>query len=140
MISETGLTKSGHRSFHALDNTASRRFLIIEADCGPLDQQAAVIWHLAKLGPLAAVVFSGSKSLHGWFFCERTPEDMLLKFMRYAVSLGADKRRWLRSQFCRMPDGRRSDAKTSTALSSCGLYGIAAGRQALLYFNPEVIR
>jgi hypothetical protein len=140
MTRETGLTKEGHQSFHSLDNTGPRRFLIIEADCGGLDQQAAVIWHLAKVAPLAAVVFSGSKSLHGWFVCKGASEDILLRFMRYAVSLGADKRMWLRSQFCRMPDGRRCDGKTSTALASCRLEGIAAGRQALLYFNPHVIR
>jgi hypothetical protein len=139
MTGETGLTKTGRRSFHCLDNTGPRRFLIVEADCGGLDQQAAVIWHLGTLAPLAAVVFSGSKSLHGWFFCERTSEDTLLRFMRYAVSLGGDKRMWLRSQFCRMPDGCRSDSN-SELLSSCGLEGIPAGRQALVYFNPELVR
>ena len=140
MTSATGLTKSGRTSFHTLANTGARRFLIVEADHGPLDQQAAVIWHLATLAPLAIVVFSGSKSLHGWFFCEETPEDKLLKFMRYAVSLGADKRMWLRSQFCRIPDGCRSDGKSSDALALCGWDGIPPGRQALLYFNPQVIQ
>lgn len=139
MTSETGRTKGGRESFHSLDNTGPRRFLIVEADCGGLDQQAAVIWHLAKLAPLAAVVCSGSKSLHGWFFCEGASENTLLKFMRYAVSLGADKRMWLRSQFCRMPDGSQIGSN-SEQLSSCGLEGIPAGRQALLYFNPEVVR
>jgi hypothetical protein len=140
MTNQTGLTKSGRESCHSLNNTGARRFLIIEADRGSLDQQAAVIGHLASHAPLAAVVFSGSKSLHGWFVCGRTPEETLLRFMRYAVSLGADKKMWLRSQFCRIPDGRRSDEKTSDALSLCGVKGIPAGRQALLYFNPEVIQ
>lgn len=138
MTSEMGLTKSGRSSYHALANTGPRRFLIIEADRGPLDQQAAVIWHLATMAPLAIVVFSGSKSLHAWFFCEGTPEDRLLKFMRYAVSLGADKRMWLRSQFSRMPDGCRSDGKSSNALALWD--GIPPGRQALLYFNPQAIQ
>jgi hypothetical protein len=140
MTSETGLTKNGRTSCHSLDNTGPRRFLIIEADRGDLNQQAAVIGHLATYAPLAAVVFSGSKSLHGWFFCIQTPEDTSLRFMKYAVSLGADKRMWLRSQFCRIPDGRRSDGKSNEALALCGLKGIQAGLQALLYFNPEVIR
>lgn len=140
MTSETGLTKSGRTSYHTLANTGPRRFLIVEADRGPLEQQAAVIWHLATLAPLAIVVFSGSKSLHGWFVCEGIPEDKLLKFMRYAVSLGADKRMWLRSQFCRMPDGRRSDGKNSDALTLLGWDGIPPGRQALLYFNPQAIQ
>jgi hypothetical protein len=140
MTNETGLTKDGRESCHTLDNTGPRRFLVIEADRGHLDQQAAVIGHLATYAPLAAVVFSGSKSLHGWFFCKGTSEDTLLRFMRYAVSLGADKRMWLPSQFCRMPDGCRSDRKTSTTLSSCGLVGIPTGRQALIYLNPHVVR
>jgi hypothetical protein len=59
---------------HSLANTGPRRYLIIEADCGDLHQQAAVIWHLAKIAPLAAVVFSGSKSLHGWYFCGNESE------------------------------------------------------------------
>ena len=139
MTTEIGLTKSGRKSFHSLDNTGPRRFLIIEADRGDLDQQAAVIAHLGGYAPLAAVVFSGSRSLHGWFFCKRTSEGKLLKFMRYAVSLGADPRMWLRSQFCRIPDGRRFDGKSSVALSLCGLNGIPAGRQALIYLDPKVI-
>ena len=140
MVSETGLTKSGRLSQHSLANTGPRRYQIIEADRGDLRQQAAVIWHLAKIAPLAAVVFSGSRSLHGWFFCEGESEDTLLKFMTLAVSLGADSRMWLRSQFCRMPDGQRRDGKNSQALSSCRLDGIPAGRQALIYLDPHVIR
>jgi hypothetical protein len=140
MTSETGLTKSGRKSYHSLDNTGPRSFLIIEADRGGLDQQAAVINHLGGYAPLAAVVFSGSKSLHGWFVCAQTSEDTLLRFMRYAVSLGADRRMWLPSQFCRMPDGRRSDGKGGEALSACGLKGISPGQQALLYLDPEVVR
>jgi hypothetical protein len=140
MTSETGLTKSGCKSYHSLNNTGPRRFLIIEADRGSLDQQAAVIGHLATLAPLAAVVFSGSKSLHGWFVCKGTSEETLLRFMKYAVSLGADKRMWVPSQFCRMPDGRRSDGKGSEALLACGLKGISPGQQALLYLNPEVVQ
>jgi hypothetical protein len=139
MISETGLTKSGRRSHHSLANTGPRRYLIIEADCGDLCQQAAVIWHLAKIAPLAVVVFSGSRSLHGWFFCEGEPEDKLLKFMQLAVSLGADSKMWLRSQFCRVPDARRSDNKNSDALKLCGWDDISLGRQAILYFNPQAI-
>ena len=140
MIAETGLTKNGRLSQHSLANTGPRRFLIIEADCGDLHQQAAVIWHLAKTAPLAAVVFSGSKSLHGFFFCEGEPEEELLEFMKDAVSLGADPRMWLRSQFCRMPDGWRSDAKSSDALKQCGWDHIPHGRQAMLYFNPQAIQ
>jgi hypothetical protein len=114
--------------------------VIIEADCGGLDQQAAVIWHLAKYAPLAAVVFSGSKSLHGWFYCKGASEEQLSKFMKYAVSLGADKRMWLPSQFCRMPGGYRMDPKRTDALRLYGWDDVPIGRQALLYFNPQALQ
>ena len=140
MINQKGLTKSGRKSCHCLANTGPRRFLIIEADRGGLRQQAAVIWHLAKIAPLAAVVFSGSKSLHGWFFCEGESEDKLLRFMKYAVSLGADKRMWLPSQFCRLPDACRLDGKSTDALKLCGWDDVPLGRQSLLYFNPQALQ
>jgi hypothetical protein len=139
MTHEMGVTKKGYQSHHSLENTAARRFLIIESDQGQLDQQAAVIWHLGNFGALAAIVFSGNKSVHGWFACNQATDNTLLRFMRYAVSLGADNRMWLRSQFCRIPDGRRSDAKKSAALLMSGVKGVPAGRQALIYLNPEVI-
>jgi hypothetical protein len=44
--------------------------------------------------------------------------------MRYAVSLGADKQLWTRSQFARMPDGTRDNGN----------------RQVVYFFHKEVIR
>ena len=35
--------------------------------------------------------------------------------MRYAVSLGADPATWTRSQFVRMPEGRRDNGQRQTA-------------------------
>jgi hypothetical protein len=98
-------------SAHTLDNTGPRRFLIVEFDKGTSDQHAAVLLHLAGFAPMACVVHSGGKSLHGWFFVEGQPDDKALKFFRYAVSLGADPAIWTRSQFVRMPDGTRDNGK-----------------------------
>jgi len=140
MFAQKGLTKRGYSSFHSLANTGPRRFIVVEFDKGHLDQQAAVIWHLARYAPLALVVFSGSKSLHGWFFCAGQPEDKLMRFFDYAHSLGADSATWRRSQFVRMPDGKRSDGKTSNALELAGIADVPPGRQVVLYFNPEVIQ
>jgi hypothetical protein len=140
MTAEVGTTKQGRQSFHALDNTGPRKYLVIEADRGGLDQQSAVLVHLGMFAPLAAVVFSGSKSLHGWFPCASKPEDTLLRFMHYAVSLGADRKMWLRSQFARIPDGHRADGKWSDALSEAGLKGTPRGQQTVVYFNPEVLK
>jgi hypothetical protein len=67
-------------------------------------------------------------------------EDKLRRFFDYAVSLGADPRTWLRSQFVRMPDGKRVDGKTSDALKLAGIENVPRSRQAVLYFNSEVIQ
>ncbi|HEU5313191.1 MAG TPA: hypothetical protein VFU08_05140 [Candidatus Udaeobacter sp.] len=140
MSSQKGRTKRGKLSFHTESNTGPRRFLIVEFDRGTLDQQAALLWHLARFAPLALGVFSGGKSAHGWFFCQGQPEDKLRRFFDYAVSLGADPRTWLRSQFVRMPDGKRVDGKTSDALKLAGIENVPRSRQAVLYFNSEVIQ
>jgi hypothetical protein len=79
------------------------------------DLCAALILELSRVAPLASVVHSGGKSLHAWFYCSNQKEEDLHKFMRYAVSLGADSHTWLRSQFVRMPDGCRSNGKRQTA-------------------------
>jgi hypothetical protein len=140
MSAQRGRTQQGKRSFHCLENTGSRRFLIIEFDRGAVDEQAALLWHLAQFAPLAMVVFSGNKSVHSWFFCAGQPEDKLKRFFDYAHSLGADSRMWTRCQFARMPDGIRSDGKSSDALPAAGIQNVPRGRQAVLYFRPEVIR
>jgi hypothetical protein len=139
MTACTGLTKEGKESTHALSSTGPRRFLVVECDFSiyardgktetkfaPLirkldrggfsvaDICAAVLLHLAQFAPLVCAVHSGGKSLHGWFFVHGQPEEAILKFFRYAVSLGADPATWTRSQFVRMPDGRRDNRKRQT--------------------------
>jgi hypothetical protein len=124
MTARSGLTQEGEPSAHALSITGPRRFLIVEFDRGAVDDHAALLWHLASKAPLAMVVHSGSRSLHGWFFCAGQPEEQLRQVMRYCVSLGADRATWTRSQFVRMPDGSRENGN----------------RQVVYYFNPEVIK
>jgi len=120
-----GLTKEGKASAHSLDATGPRRFLIVEQDIGSIDEQAAVLWHLTCRAPLALVVHSGGKSIHGWFYCSGQDEEKVLRpFMRFAVSLGACSSTWTKSQFVRMPDGTRG----------------AGRRQAVYYFRPEVVK
>jgi len=140
MTAEKGRTKTGKISEHSLANTGQRRFLVTEFDKGTLDHQAALLHHLSRIAPsLALVVFSGSKSLHGWFYCENQAEDIQLRLMRYAVSLGADCATWIRSQFVRMPDGKRQGLNHTTgALESCGIPGVPPSKQVALYFNPRV--
>ena len=124
MSAVTGKTKDGRESQHTLSNTAPRRFLVVEQDSGTPDEQTSVLVHLTKFAPLALAVHSGSKSIHGWFYCEGTPEEHLRRFMNYAVSLGADRATWTRSQFVRMPDGTRDNGN----------------RQSVYFFTPEVLK
>lgn len=124
MVARSGKTQDGRESAHALSITGPRRFLVIEQDQGTEDEQAAVLLHLAQIGPMAVAVHSGSKSIHGWFYCVGRPEEKLRKFMEYAVSLGADPATWTRSQFVRMPDGTRENGN----------------RQVVYFFHPETIK
>jgi hypothetical protein len=71
---------------------------------------------------LVLVVFSASKSLHGWYRVWGLTLKERAKFMRYAVSLGADPATWTRSQFVRMPDGLREEN---------------GKRQVAYFFNPQ---
>jgi len=123
MKAQTGLTQDGKVSEHTLEATGSRRFLIVEQDSGTLDEQAAILTHLAERAPLALVVHSGGKSLHGWFVASGYSEDLLHQFMRRCVALGADPALWTRSQLARMPDGTRDTGE----------------RQKVYFFNPEVL-
>lgn len=124
MTAKFGETKGGKKSQHTLSNTGPRRFLVIEQDNGSIDEQLAILAHLAKVAPLALVVHSGGKSLHGWFFCQGRSEETLRRFMNYAVSIGADRATWTPLQFVRMPDGVRE----------------GGARQLVHYFNPEVVK
>jgi hypothetical protein len=102
------------RSAHTLDNTGERRFLICEFDTGTADEHAALLFNLGTIAPLVCAVHSGGKSLHGWFYVHGQPAATVEKFFRYAVSLGADRATWTRSQFVRMPDGTRDNGKRQT--------------------------
>jgi hypothetical protein len=124
MTARTGRTQDGKESEHTLENTGQRRFLVIEQDAGTVDEQAAILAHLAERAPLTLAVHSGSKSLHGWFFCAGQCEETLRLFMHHAVTLGADRATWTRSQFVRMSDCTRDNGS----------------RQVVYFFNPGVIK
>ena len=109
MSALTGKRKSdGAESAHTLDNTGPRQNIVVEFDDGAtLDEQAARHIWLSELRDLRMVVFSGSKSLHGWY--RATDEQADRQFMETAVRLGGDPKTWLRSQFVRMPNGQREN-------------------------------
>lgn len=109
MSAPLGKRKSdGEMSAHTLDNTGPRQNIVVEFDDGAtLDEQAARHIWLSEFRKLRMVVFSGSKSLHGWYAATDEAEDR--KFMDEAVRLGGDPKTWLKSQFVRMPNGQREN-------------------------------
>jgi len=114
MSAVTGLTKDGRESKHTLANTGARRFLICEFDTNTPDEHAALLLHLGTFAPLVCAVHSGGKSLHGWFYVHGQPDAKVERFFCYAVTLGADRATWTRSQFVRMPDGQRDNGNPQT--------------------------
>jgi hypothetical protein len=147
MSKTKGLTQEGKLSSRSQDNVGPRQFLVIEFDfaetakngrdtpAAPMlrrlaasgvtiaDLCAALHAELAKIRPIMLVAHSGGKSLHGWYPCAGVEEAVMHRFMRIAVSLGADAATWNRIQLVRMPDGVRDNGK----------------RQRVLYFNPAVL-
>jgi len=95
----------------------------VESDSGTADEQAAILWHLARFGRLAMAVHSASKSVHGWFHVADRSERENGAFMEYAVSLGSDPATFVKCQPVRMPGGYRP----------------GKGKQEILFFNPAAI-
>ncbi len=146
MLDYKGRTQDGKLSEHSKAATAARIYLVIEFDFSefardgvtesiwaPLvrewradsitvaDACAALHRYLATRLPLVLATHSGNKSLHGWYQAFNRTESALRAFMEGAVFLGGDRANWLRSQFCRVPDGLRDDGR----------------RQTCFYFDPE---
>lgn len=122
MSAFVGTNKDGAVSDHTENNTGPKVYQVVEFDTGAIQEHAAILAHLSKRLPLALMVYSGGKSIHGWFYCKDAPLDFLTDFFSDACSLGADPTLWSKSQFSRMPG--MTNAKTRK-------------RQAVLYYNSE---
>jgi hypothetical protein len=109
MIARQGKTQSGWLSAHCLEATGPKVYQVVEFDQGALDDHAKILLYLKQFAPLVMVVHSGGKSLHGWFDVANNPEKLRELFFERAVSLGADRATWTRSQFVRMPGGLRDN-------------------------------
>jgi hypothetical protein len=144
-LSVYGHTADGKISEHTKEATARPIYQVSEFDFEELDDDgnetvwtpsvrrwkaagltiadacAALIFVLAQLLPLFLIVFSGGKSLHGWFLVQHLAKEAIRAFMEEAVKLGACHSTATKSQFIRMPDGRRQNG----------------ARQTVFYFNPQ---
>jgi hypothetical protein len=88
------------------------------------DAQARLLTHLSTFQfKLGMVVDSGGKSLHSWFSVTHATEAEIERFMRYAVSIGADPAGRVPSQFFRMPHGTRDNGN----------------RQPVLFIDPKTL-
>lgn len=148
-----GMTQDGHWSQHTKDGTGERSFLVTEFDFTKLtpkgkpsiwapllerceaagltvlDINSALLAHLAKERPLWMTVFSGGKSLQGWFPCRGQDERALHAWFNGSTRrLGACSATWCVSQFVRMPDGTRAPNREGKSV-----------RQSIVYYNPEVL-
>jgi hypothetical protein len=154
MSKKRGITQAGKSSAHCKDNTGPRRYLVVESDIvipksgsfgttaekeffsaieagefSIFDAAAALHWKLSSILSLDAVVHSGNKSVHGWFYCNGLTDDELVKFMGYAVRLGADPTTWNSMQFVRMPEGLRKPKQQA------GFGAHAPIRQRIYFLN-----
>ena len=130
--SRSGHTQSGKWSQRCLEMFPKRSYVVIECDppipsCEDerrhlLDRQASLLWFLAQKAPLAMVVDSGGKSLHGWFRAH-PDEGINQRFIAYASNLGADPASKNSCQLYRMPMGYRATGEL----------------HSVLYFNPSVL-
>jgi len=116
MTEKLGKTQSGKPSQHTLSNTGARRWLVVEFDTGTRDQQAALIYYLAKRLLMKMVVDSGNKSLHAWFDVVGVEADLVEAFWTEATSIGADPATWTRSQFVRLPQATRKNTGTKQSI------------------------
>lgn len=126
LTGQEGLTKGGKPSCRADACVASFRFAVVEYDNMSLDQQIA-FWAGIRL-PVAAIIHSGGKSLHGWVRVdaadrvawERDIEAGL--FGERLVPMGVDASCRNEARLSRMPGFLRHDSQTL---------------QKLLYLAPQ---
>lgn len=127
LTGKLGSTKGGKPSYRSDNCVASFRFMVCEFDNIPISRQVAFWWAVPHL-PVAAITFSGKKSLHAlirvdavdaaeW---EREVEQKL--FVQFFKPLGLDPSCKNESRLSRMPGHRRADT---------------GEHQKLLYLAPE---
>lgn len=123
MTAPTGKSKDGRLSHRCHDNaTRSRLYQVIEFDRGTPQEQAAILSALhSPKAPLILVVWSGGKSMHGWFDVRQLSDHDKARFFAAACRLGADPSLWDPCKLVRMPGGKRSNNNS----------------QPVLYFNPD---
>lgn len=126
LTGEQGLTKDGKPSYRADSCVAAYRFAVVEFDNLPLEDQLA-FWASVKL-PVALLVHSGGKSIHGWVRVDQPDRDAWDRnverelFAGRLTPLGADPSCRNEARLSRMPGFTRPDSEKL---------------QQLIYLAPE---
>lgn len=116
MSAKHGMNTDGRISRRCLANTGPLTYQVVEFDNGTLDEQAKIHLHLAGMAKLCLVVFSGNKSLHGWYDVRSMGPEGVTRFRRYVAALGADKATFTPCQLVRTPNARRDNGAIQTAV------------------------
>jgi hypothetical protein len=96
--------------------------------CASLLSELSMSEQAVGICRLALVVFSGNKSLQGWFYVAGKTDLELRPFFTLALTLGADRAMWNRHQLCRMPGGLRITGEPGEQRGK---------RQEIYFFDPN---
>jgi hypothetical protein len=116
MTGEVGKTSAGQPSYRCEATVADLRFAVCEMDDVPLNKQVAFWIRWIGMGiPVAAVIHSGGKSLHGWVKVdcgtnhEKWDKDVRgWLFENVGKSLGLDQACKTKSRLSRLPSHSRN--------------------------------
>jgi hypothetical protein len=102
-------------------NVIHRAYLVVESDVHTRENMLAIIQWLRSFLVLRAVIFTGGKSLHGWF---EYPEPNAEKELRIILpSLGCDPAMFKSSQPCRLAGAWRAEKRKWQSLLWLDLEG-----------------
>lgn len=118
------MSSKGGRSLN--DNVTKNPFLVFEMDQEEKILQERFVTFMdivRQYAPLVAVIDSGGKSIHYWFYVGGTPKEIIKIFVKYGVMHGADKSvLTTKNRLVRMPNVEANEEKRRF--------------QKLLYFDP----
>lgn len=136
MTQREGLSEEGNLSPRAKASVGPRCYMVVEIDSlsarsnsAPIPESAQLgtLKYLSRLAPLAMVLRSGGKSLHGWFEVRDADEDQLRSFLSLACFHGADSAAFTLNQFMRLPWGTRDNGKIQEVIHWAGSPGERVG-------------
>jgi len=95
----------------AEDSVLGRAFLVVESDTLSKRESSAIFQWLQQQLHLYAVVYTGNKSLHGWFKCPDCDYAGFQELKVILTGLNCDPAMFRVSQPCRLPGWLREDTQ-----------------------------